>query len=135
MILEKLLVRIKNETNFPTIFIKFSFFIDENTEFFVKLKILTEETYQQNNNTPVVFIVHSMGGCMTLKFLRAQTQEWKDKYVRAMVSLAGAWGGAVKALKVFTVGTLKEINRKQENSILTFHVYSKYVFIYLQVMT
>ncbi|XP_022160151.1 group XV phospholipase A2-like isoform X1 [Myzus persicae] len=77
---------------------------NENTEFFVKLKILTEETYQQNNNTPIVFIVHSMGGCMTLKFLRAQTQEWKDKYVRAMVSLAGAWGGAVKALKVFAVG-------------------------------
>jgi len=80
-------------------------FIDENAEFFVKLKTLTEETYHQNNNTPVVFIVHSMGGCMTLKFLRAQTQGWKDQYVRAMVSLAGAWGGAVKALKVFTVGT------------------------------
>lgn len=74
----------------------------------MKLKILTEETYQQNNNTPIVFIVHSMGGCMTLKFLRAQTQEWKDKYVRAMVSLAGAWGGAVKALKVFAVGMLKK---------------------------
>lgn len=101
----------------------------------MKLKTLTEETYQQNNNTPVVFIVHSMGGCMTLKFLRSQTQKWKDQYVRAMVSLAGAWGGAVKALKVFAVGTLKEINRKQENCILTFHIYGKYVFIYLQVMT
>lgn len=53
-----------------------------------------------------------MGGCMTLQFLRAQTQEWKDQYVRAMVSLAGAWGGAVKALKVFSVGMMNEINRK-----------------------
>lgn len=77
---------------------------NENTEFFTKLKFLTEETYQQNNNTPVVFIVHSMGGCMTLKFLRAQTQSWKDTHIRALVSLAGAWGGAVKALKVFAVG-------------------------------
>ena len=110
MILEKLLVSIKIDKIFPTN--KFLFFIDENTEFFVKLKILTEETYQQNNNKPVVFIVHSMGGCMTLQFLRAQTQEWKDQYVRAMVSLAGAWGGAVKALKVFTVGMLKKINKK-----------------------
>lgn len=91
----------------------------------MKLKTLTEETYQQNNNTPVVFIVHSMGGCMTLKFLRAQTQGWKDQYVRALVSLAGAWGGAVKALKVFTVGTLKKINRKQENSILPIHLRGK----------
>lgn len=49
-----------------------------------------------------------MGGCMTLKFLRDQTQAWKDKYVRALVSLAGAWGGSVKALKVFAVGTPKE---------------------------
>jgi len=49
-----------------------------------------------------------MGGCMTLKFLRDQTQSWKDKYVRALVSLAGVWGGAVKALKVFAVGTSEE---------------------------
>lgn len=82
------------------------FYLDENKEFFTKLKILTEETYKQNNNTPVVFIVHSMGGCMTLKFLRDQTQKWKDQYVRALVSLAGAWGGAVKALKVFAVGMM-----------------------------
>ncbi|XP_050425580.1 phospholipase A2 group XV-like [Adelges cooleyi] len=77
---------------------------NENAEFFIKLKTLTEETYAQNNNTPVVFIVHSMGGCMSLQFLRNQTQEWKDKHIRALVSLAGAWGGAVKALKVFAVG-------------------------------
>lgn len=83
-------------------------FTDENQEFFVNLKTLVEETYQKNNNTPIVFIAHSMGGCMTLKFLRSQTQGWKDKYIRAMVSLAGAWGGAVKALKVFAVGTLNK---------------------------
>ncbi|XP_050529312.1 phospholipase A2 group XV-like isoform X2 [Daktulosphaira vitifoliae] len=77
---------------------------NENKEFFIKLKDLTEEVYAQNNNTPVVFIVHSMGGCMSLQFLRLQTQKWKDKYIRALVSLAGAWGGAVKALKVFAVG-------------------------------
>lgn len=53
-----------------------------------------------------------MGGCMTLQFLKAQTQKWKDQYVRALVSLAGAWGGAVKALKVFAVGMLKKKNYK-----------------------
>lgn len=53
-----------------------------------------------------------MGGCMALHFLQNQTQEWKDQYIRALVSLAGAWGGAVKALKVFAVGTLTEIRMK-----------------------
>lgn len=59
-----------------------------------------------------MFIVHSMGGCMALKFLKDQTQDWKDKYVRAMISLAGAWGGSIKALKVFTIGNIKYVNIK-----------------------
>lgn len=41
---------------------------------------------------------------MTLLFLQAQTQEWKDKYIKSMVTLAGVWGGSVKALKVFAIG-------------------------------
>lgn len=49
---------------------------------------------------------------MALKFLQSQTQKWKDQYIRALVALAGAWGGAVKALKVFAVGTRTEIRMK-----------------------
>lgn len=82
--------------------------LDENKDFFVDLKVLTEETYQRNNNTPVVFIAHSMGGSMLLTFLRAQTQEWKEKHVRALVTLSAVWGGAIKALKVFAIGMLKK---------------------------
>lgn len=45
-----------------------------------------------------------MGGPMTLVFLQQQTQKWKDRYIEQVVSLAGAWAGSVKAVKVYAVG-------------------------------
>ena len=50
-------------------------------------------------------IAHSMGCPMSLYFLNHQTKDWKDKYIRSLVTLAGPWGGAVKSLKIFAVGT------------------------------
>ncbi|XP_058451814.1 phospholipase A2 group XV-like isoform X2 [Malaya genurostris] len=77
---------------------------NENQDWFVKLKHLVEETYTLNKDTPITFIVHSMGAPMTLLFLQMQTQKWKDQYIRRVISLAGAWGGSVKAIKCFAVG-------------------------------
>lgn len=77
---------------------------DENVEWFADLKTLVEETYDMNGEQPITFVVHSMGGPMTLLFLQLQGDEWKEKYVARIVSLAGAWGGSVKALKVYAVG-------------------------------
>ncbi|XP_065162884.1 phospholipase A2 group XV-like isoform X2 [Atheta coriaria] len=77
---------------------------NENYEYFVQLKALIEETYAQNNNTPVILIAHSMGGPMTLYFLNLQTQAWKDQHIKSMVTLSGAWGGSVKAVKVYAIG-------------------------------
>lgn len=77
---------------------------NEHQEFFVAFKSLVEETYAMNGNAPVLLVAHSMGGPLTLVFLQQQTQKWKDKYIRALVTLSGAWGGSVKALKVFAVG-------------------------------
>jgi len=83
-----------------------SVLLDENGEYFVKLKALVEETYRINDNQPVIILAHSMGGPMSLHFLQSQSQSWKDQYIRAFVTLSGAWGGSVKALKVFAVGKL-----------------------------
>lgn len=77
---------------------------NENQEYFVKLKALIEDTYKENNNERVMMVAHSMGGPMSLYFLNLQTQEWKDKYIKALVSLSGAWGGSVKAMKVYAIG-------------------------------
>lgn len=70
----------------------------------MKLKALVEETYDMNNQSAVTLMVHSMGGSMALHFLRGQSQDWKNRYVRRLVSLSTPWGGAVKALKAFAIG-------------------------------
>lgn len=80
--------------------------IDEHGDFFKQLKALVEDTYKKNGNKRVIFVCHSMGSPMTLYFLNGQTQAWKDKYVKAFVTLAGVWGGTVRALKVYAVGKL-----------------------------
>merc|ERR1719402_1960858 len=41
---------------------------------------------------------------MMLYFLNRRPQGWKDKYIRGLISMAGAWGGSVKALQVFLMG-------------------------------
>ncbi|XP_017153542.2 group XV phospholipase A2-like [Drosophila miranda] len=77
---------------------------NENKQFFIDLKQLVEETYEVNNQSAVTVISHSMGSPMALVFLQQQTLEWKNKYVRRQISLAGAWAGSVKAVKVFAMG-------------------------------
>lgn len=57
-----------------------------------------------NNKEPITFIAHSMGAPMVMIFLHKQTEAWKQKYVARIISVAGAWGGSAKAVKVFAVG-------------------------------
>lgn len=78
--------------------------LDENQQFFIDLKQMVEDAYEANNRTAVTFITHSMGSSMTLVFLQEQTVEWKAQYVRRHISLAGAWAGSIKAVKVFAMG-------------------------------
>ena len=84
--------------------IKLIFVADEQSEYFKNLKHLIEDTYALNGNKKVVLLVHSLGGLMTLTFLNNQSQQWKDQYIRAIISLAGAWGGSAKAVKVYAIG-------------------------------
>ena len=53
----------------------------------------------------MVIVAHSMGCTMSLFFLNILTKSFKDKYIKSLVTLGGPWGGAVKALEVFAVGT------------------------------
>lgn len=68
------------------------------------MKQLVEETYELGGQQRITLIVHSMGGPMSLVFLQKQTQAWKDKYIARLISLAGAWAGSAKAIKVFAMG-------------------------------
>ena len=73
---------------------------NEAGEFFQKLRNLTETSYAANGGTPVVFLCHSMGSPMALYFLNTMSREWRERYVRAMITLSGPWGGTVRSLKV-----------------------------------
>lgn len=77
---------------------------NEHEEYFVQVKKLIEETFLANDGVSSILLTHSMGSPMMLYFLNHQTTAWKQKYIRALMTLAGPWGGTVRALKVFAVG-------------------------------
>lgn len=68
------------------------------------LKYLVQETYENNNNTRVVVLAHSMGNPYVVNFFRQMTQEWKDKYVDSYIAIAGVFGGSAKAIRTLTSG-------------------------------
>jgi lysophospholipase-3 len=77
---------------------------NEHGEYFSQVKGLIEETFERNNHTQVVLVCHSMGSIMMHYFLQQQTPAWREKHIRALVSVAGVWGGTARALKVFAIG-------------------------------
>lgn len=78
--------------------------LDENKQWFIDLKKLVEDTYNLNDNEPITFIAHSMGAPMLTIFLHLQDESWKAKYIARMITIAGAYGGSAKTVKVFAVG-------------------------------
>ncbi|KAK3859909.1 hypothetical protein Pcinc_034009 [Petrolisthes cinctipes] len=77
---------------------------NEQAEYLTRLQTLIEDTYQSTGGRRVVLAAHSLGGSLVLYFLTHQPQEWKDRYLEALVTLSGAWGGGVKAVKVYAAG-------------------------------
>ena len=64
-----------------------------------------EEMYNENDDTPVALVAHSMGGPMTLYFLNeVVNQTWKNKYIGAYIPLSGAFGGASRSLGALVSG-------------------------------
>ena len=71
----------------------------EKDGYYDNLAQLVESMYKDNGNTSVTIVSHSLGSPVTLYFLsQVATQQWKDKYLKAYVSLSGVWKGAVKTI-------------------------------------
>ena len=52
-----------------------------------------------------MILTHSMGSLAAHYWLTHKVdQAWKDKHIRALVSLAGPWAGTVRSLKVYALG-------------------------------
>lgn len=76
---------------------------NENKDYFLQLQNMIEEMAEKACE-PVVLIAHSMGNMYTLYFLNQQPQAWKDKYIKAFISLGAPWAGVAKTLRVVTSG-------------------------------
>lgn len=77
---------------------------NELQDYFKDLGKLIESAYNINGHEKVVLICHSMGCLNSLYFLNSRSQEWKDRYIKSLISLSGVWGGSVKAMKAFASG-------------------------------
>ena len=68
---------------------------------------MIETMYNQNHQTKVTLVAHSMGGLVSLYFLtrfNGINQAWKDKYIHAYIPIAAAWSGGVGTLQVVISG-------------------------------
>ncbi len=78
---------------------------NELDDLFKDLTNLLIDTYKTNNETKVILVGHSMGNPILLYWLNNYlTQDMKDKYIRAFVSVAPVFGGAVKTLRLMASG-------------------------------
>ncbi|XP_055934698.1 phospholipase A2 group XV-like [Argiope bruennichi] len=77
---------------------------NEMGQYYDGVKKMVEETYERSNQTKVTFVCHSMGCPITNYLFNQQSQAWKDKYIKGLISLSGAYGGAVKAMKTIASG-------------------------------
>ena len=77
----------------------------EKNGYYDDVQKLVETMYKDNGNATVTMVAHSLGSPVTLYFLtNIVTQQWKDKYLKALVTLSGVWKGAVKGITAVVSG-------------------------------
>lgn len=77
---------------------------NELGSYFEKLNQTCQQMFEDSGEEPITFICHSMGCNNIYYFLRQQSQEWKDKHIKRVISIAAPWGGAISALRAVAFG-------------------------------
>lgn len=90
--------------------------------FIDSLKALIERAYKLNNSQHKVYLMgHSNGGPTMYAFLQEMTAEWKETYLKGMISLSGNMLGQMNCISTFVysdpqVADLMEISNSWEAS-------------------
>lgn len=53
----------------------------------------------------MVLLSHSLGCPYTHYFLSKMSQHWKDTHIKVWVTVAGAWAGTAKLMRIYASGT------------------------------
>ena len=53
----------------------------------------------------MILLSHSLGCPYTHYFLSKMSQDWKDTHIKVWITLAGAWAGAAKLMRIYASGT------------------------------
>ena len=73
--------------------------------------------YNSSGGEKVTLVVHSMGGIVSLYFLNeVVSQQWKDMYINAWVTLSGAWSGGNSIFFQFISSDLRVSSRTLEST-------------------
>lgn len=83
--------------------------MERRDKYFTKTKLLIEEMYQQNNQTPVVLLAHSLGCKVCHYFLNFVKQHhfgqhWINRHIHTFMPVGGPHLGAPKACRAVVSG-------------------------------
>ena len=56
-------------------------------DFYENIDKLILTSYKNNGNLPVIIVCHSMGCLMIYMHLDKKSQEWRDKYIKNLITL------------------------------------------------
>ena len=74
--------------------------------------------YNSSGGEKVTLVVHSMGGIVSLYFLNeVVSQQWKDRYINAWVTLSGAWSGGNSVIEQMIFSDLALLFRTLESGV------------------
>ena len=74
--------------------------------------------YNSSGGEKVTLVVHSMGGIVSLYFLNeVVSQQWKDRYINAWVTLSAAWSGGNSVIEQMIFSDLTLLFRTLESGV------------------